>query len=85
MVPDDEQLVKPGRDDTDGEIVESSSTSALDGFSSEGRVVIVPLCKSSGLGEVVEECKCNMNQVNPANSDDEMKNKDVNNINATMR
>ena len=78
--------MKAGRDDTDDEMVKSSSkTSGFDAFSSEGRVVIVPLCGSSGFGEVFEECKETMNHVNPANKDDEMKNNDVNKVNAMMR
>ena len=68
--------------------VSSSARSALvdsSSFSSVGRFDGVRSCKSSGPGDDVEDRCENMNHVNPAKREDEMKNKDVNNVNAMIR
>src|SRR5271169_4361495 len=74
----------------EGEILTSSperdgAGTVPSSFSVTGRVYTIPSCISSVTGKVLAERRKNMNQVNAANKDDEMKNREVNMTNATMR
>ena len=88
---DDEYGENGGRDVSERGIVKSSSgceSSILNRVSSSSSIGFadgVSWRRSSLVGDALEERRCNINQVNPMNRHDEMKNREVNNINATMR
>jgi hypothetical protein len=54
-------------------------------FSVAGYVDTVPSCWSPVIDEPLEERRENINQVSAANKDDEIKNREVNITNATIR
>jgi hypothetical protein len=81
-IPAEENLRNAGVDDVDGDIVWSSSgrDSILAGLVSSCCVIS---WSNSSVG--AEDLRENMNHVNPAKRDDEMKNNDVNKAKAMIR